>query len=157
MNVVLEKYSDTLPTYGIIFRNFASKNILATCEPWMVLQWSMGLLGKCWDDSIQDHSGYLITAQFGILLNYLATRHANHLTGPNVNAIATWPNGLLQLEGPPRSCLRSASSAVDGSLTERQNTNIAFPPPWQVRGVASILWQEGFVIGMLPFTIEDGV
>ena len=33
MNVVLEKYSDTLPMYGIIFSNFASKNILATCEP----------------------------------------------------------------------------------------------------------------------------
>ena len=86
-----------------------------------------------------------MTSRFRILLNFLATRHANHLTGPNVNAIATGPNGLLQLENPPRSCLRSASSAADGSLTERQNTNIAFPPPWQVRGVASILRQEARV------------
>ena len=30
---MLEKYSDTLLTYGIIFSNFASKSILATCEP----------------------------------------------------------------------------------------------------------------------------
>ena len=29
----MEKYSDTLLTYGIIFSNFASKSILATCEP----------------------------------------------------------------------------------------------------------------------------
>ena len=32
LGIFLE-YSDTLPTYGIIFSNFASKNILATCEP----------------------------------------------------------------------------------------------------------------------------
>ena len=30
---MLETYSDTLLTYGIIFSNFASKSILATCEP----------------------------------------------------------------------------------------------------------------------------
>jgi hypothetical protein len=52
---VLEKYSDTLPTYGIIFRHFASKNILATCERYAgKYSWYMLRVSKL---NIAEHDG----------------------------------------------------------------------------------------------------